>query len=333
MSKVNPVVALARRKGKGRKVKKGDFLCPVCGEEFDDFDDFDEHLEEEKEYRGKMKDKLLDIDEDECEDEFKMIKNANRQKIRKSVEREILRRLRKAEDDEDDFEEEDFEEEDDELDEDILDKLAEISEKLDKILNAKAPVEDEEEFEDVDIEHSVRAKKNVKPVRKKEERHKPREATSPVDTGEDEREVEEDDFSDFEEQGDESPERADRNALHAEKANYKNEAGKAKELPPKAQLSQKVVFNDTTPSQSSASRAASKSTRVAQIGKAPENVSSYTTEEYISSNDVNKSSSVSDILLGKKKASEVMKEIREIKKSVAGESSNAFGEYGTIGGI
>ncbi len=335
MSKVNPVVALSRRKGKSRKVRKGDFVCPVCGREFDDFDDYDEHLEEEKNYDRKMKDKLLsDFDEEEDEDEYKMIKQARRDKIRKSVEREIARRIRKAEEEEEDFGDEDeFEEEDEELDEDILDKLSEIAEKLDKLLNSKAPVEEDEEFEDVDVEHSARAKKAVKPVQKKEMKHKPPEPTESVDTGEDEREVEEDDFSNFEEQGDESPKRAERNALSAEKANYKNEAGKAKELPPKAQLSQKVVFNDTTPSQSSAGRAASKQVIPAQVGKAPESVASYTNENYIKSGDAETDSPIMKILLGKKKATEVMKDMREIRKSMAGEGSKAFGEYGTIGGI
>ncbi len=337
MEKANPLMRLVKKKRKKAKtsVRKGDFVCPYCGREFDDIDDYREHLISEREKRNRNyedEDDYEDEDEDFYEgEEEKMIKEAD---VRKMIHDAVRRELRKAEedfkddefvDDDDDFEEEE-EEEDMHLDREILDKLNEIEEKLSKILDERAPIEEDDEFEDADEEKAVRAKKEVKPISKKEQKHKPKVEDRDVSTGESDREVEEDNFEDFEEQGDESPERASKEELEARKANYKNVYQKPKELPEKAQLSQKVKFNDTIPSESSF---ASTTNKQVATGKAPDVASAYTSEDYAKFNGAGEDTPIAKVLLGKSKASDVMRDIRKSMKN----SDSVFGEYGSITGV
>jgi uncharacterized Zn finger protein (UPF0148 family) len=311
-----PLIRLAR-KGRSSKVKKGDFSCPVCGEDFDDYDDFEEHLMEEKDYRNKVKNKMFDTGYDE-EDEMKMVKqNVIDRAIKKELARLRLRKEDEGFEEAEDFEEES--EEDEGMDEKILQAIAGLSEKMDRFLNSVAPVEEEEEFEDVDVKHSVPTRKHS--VAKDEQKHKPPvHEMREVDDGEDEREVEENNFKNFDRQG----------AGDAKKAVYENRSGKPKELPEKSKLSQKVEMGDTFPEKESV-KSVKGVTPVAQAGRYPEVSTGY--EEQRTSyakGDVN-ASPISDILMGKKKAVQISKEIR--KSANTGENESVFGAYGTIGGL
>ena len=320
-----PLMRLAR-KGRSSKVKKGDFSCPVCGEDFDDYDDFEEHLMEEKDYRDKLKNKMFDVGyNEEDEDEMKMVKQ---NVIDRAIKKELAR-LRLRKEDEGFEEEEDFGEEsggDEGVDEKILqavtgltEKISGLSEKMDRFLNSVAPVEEEEEFEDVDVKHSVPTRKHS--VAKDEQKHKPPvHEMREVDDGEDEREVEENNFKNFDRQG----------AGDAKKAIYENRSGKPKELPEKSKLSQKVDMGNTFPEKESV-KSVKGVTPVAQAGRYPEVSTGY--EEQRTSyakGDVN-ASPISDILMGKKKAVQISKEIR--KSANTGENESVFGAYGTIGGL
>jgi len=312
-----PLIRLAR-KGRSSKVKKGDFSCPVCGEDFDDYDDFEEHLMEEKDYRNKVKNKMFDTGYYDEEDEMKMVKqNVIDRAIKKELARLRLRKEDEGFEEAEDFEEES--EEDEKMDEKILQAIAGLSEKMDRFLNSVAPVEEEEEFEDVDVKHSVPTRKHS--VAKNEQKHKPPvHEMREVDDGEDEREVEENNFKNFDRQG----------AGDAKKAVYENRSGKPKELPEKSKLSQKVEMGDTFPEKESV-KSVKGVAPVAQAGRYPEVSTGY--EEQRTSyakGDVN-ASPISAILMGKKKAVEVSKEIR--KSANTGENESVFGAYGTIGGL
>lgn len=229
MQKSNPLVSLARkRKKKSRTAKKDLFGVDEAG-------------------RGIMTEK--------------------RKAIQKAIDRK-LREIRTLRKEGEGFEEEDFdmeEEEDSKLDE-ILEKLDTIEEKL---LGASdeveaVEVEDEDEFPDGDAIKGIKrliAQETAKAVKaafkefmKEEESHKPKVPESRVDTGEDEREVEEEEPKSTASPGGSTAE-PERKMV---KANYDNEGSKAKELSEKEQLKQKVVFQTTIPSESAEKRSMSK---------------------------------------------------------------------------
>jgi hypothetical protein len=238
--------------------------------------------------------------------EMKTEEEIRKEKIRKAIDAKVAQyKVRK---DEEELVEEE-EEESVDVDE-IKEMLAEVLAILRGEAEGEAASEESEEveeFPDADEVKAIRALaskygglKGIKKrlIAKEEEKHKPKEATESVDTGKDEREVEEDDFGSFEEQGNESPKVADRNVL-SEKANYKNEYGKPKELPEKSQLSQKVIPQDSIPDQSSVSRTTSKQT----TGKSME-VGAVASVEKGETEKTN--SDIADILKGKKKARDVI---------------------------
>jgi hypothetical protein len=225
--------------------------------------------------------------------------------IRNAIETRIAQYKVKKGEEELEFEEEEESEDIEELKEMIAEILAILRGEAES--EAAAEEEGVEEFPDADeVKAAVALVKKYGGVQKikkilvskEEEKHKPKEETSEVSTGKDKREIEENDFKDFEEQGDESPKRASENVL-SEKANYKNEYGKPKELPEKSQLSQKVIPQDTIPSESSVSRTTSKT--VTGRGMETGGVASF--EKGEESN----SSAVFDILKGNKKARDIAK--------------------------
>ncbi len=188
--------------------------------------------------------------------------NVDRDTLRKAIRAEMYNLRKEGEGEELEVQEDEEEDKLDRIEDELGEILAYIREDSDEDA-AVGEDYDEDGFDEDETDKAIKAiakeaaKEVLSQLRKEEEKHKVKVPHSSVDTGRDEREVEEDEG--YEDSGDESPERADRNVLEAEKANYKNEASKAKELPEKALLSQKVVPNETIPSQRSASRAASKS--------------------------------------------------------------------------
>ena len=223
MQKSNPLVSLARRKGKKHKkpTRKG-----IVG--------FDEA--EVKHMTSKQK------------------------AIQKAIDRKLALLGRQLKKEEGDFEELEVEEDDEaEVLEEILDKLDLIADKLGAKGDEEAAVDvdEEEEFPDADEVKAIIAtvvKSEFARLRKEEMQHKPKVPESSVDTGEDEREVEEKEPKAEESHAGEEAEEERKMA----KANYDNGGSKAKELPEKDQLKQKVVFQTTIPSESAEKRSTSK---------------------------------------------------------------------------
>ncbi|MEM0142558.1 MAG: hypothetical protein QXL94_01190 [Candidatus Parvarchaeum sp.] len=295
MVKKNPVEMLVHSKKKKSKshVRKGTYVCGNCGKEFGDEAGILKHMQLEGET-------------------MKSEENSRKEKIRKAIEERVKFYRVQKEEPEEDLDELEGEEEEESIDideiEEMLSEVLAIVRRVDaKMAGGKeVDVEEEEEFPDADEVKAAIAtlKKYNTKLAKEERKAKPREPTESADTGEDEREVEENDYKDFETQGDEAPRKAKREVLTAEKANYKNEAGKAKELPEKSKLSQYVAPNETIPSESSVRRTASKGVQGKEmdVAGATSVAKSLDNSEYIHS-------ATADILRGVKKSRDVISEI------------------------